>query len=1350
MDEFRLTRRQVLVGAAAAAFGGGYLESVLGGFTVALRVLGPGRVAFDVNGARAWLIDTSLFGGDPQLSVREEENRVTVSLTGARYPGTALPADLTVELMPRPGETSVAPGGNLSGALMNLRMGLGGFQAGAVPFGLWLAGKLAARAPVALAGGCAAEAGGECRMDVAGRAVAEFRPDWTLVLHRRGGSQLTYNGKALSGDQLSVALLPGKASRLAVGRGSQTWPAVLPNPAPALGDLVAGKKLFDTATLKVSENRPATLAFEAAGQSLAFRPAGGLLGKDGAPLAFPLVGPRYEITLEPASTKSKLTARFAPEKVWAMTGGAVLVMGATDQTPPFEWSVDGQEQVTVQFRPAFHTVAAESMRGLVVNATAATAESAVSLTGNGTGLAIALTGLEVVRPADLLALTFSFSGMELQAGAGRPVLVPVAGETPAMTVSFPSQHIAEEAVYDGIPAREDPSPPITARAAGTSKLKFQVLTDSLPFTLEELLNWSPDRFALQEGDGSQLEVPYRLFMAVPGDTAWLHATAPVADGKRTELWHTRIAQPLKVQYTTPEPQTAPATGEFLTSLSPKNRWQIADRTQKKAKVDVPQLILSSLGAWMLARGSWTATSGDPNALEFWSHHMAMGRDIKVVVVEAGFLMPFGHRASLITVSERRFRRGRAYLRQQKFIVVRQPVKEYPWHDIPLQQVELKTLITPPIDLGSWNTDPFWVKVGGVKYPFHVAGTDVQGRPCEFLMPMAFVSTAQEANAASWYAAEAATVRMAPLQGQRIAFAPALESSGASAAADAPEVTKQAQDTVLDTLQLQFQIVQESVNGLESQFRAVMEQAKVRVPAVEQFSETGGAVDIVYHEIYKAHQFAAANPWQIFAKFVDAGKQLKLPDDMNGGVVMPSFNLRSLSRKFGPSAVDPIEEAGQFVNGFDPSAYFSSFANILGVIDFRKIIKKIENVTQDALSEIGSRGKTIVPSISIEIENSHSAHTKAVDRSFKIKLDLDMTAAFSPSGDGLKSDGVFVAENSDGDPAAIKLSAFLQRDLGSRDLKGRKEPPNPIDFGISASIENFGIKLGDFLTIGFDLVEFEVGTGGFSATIELSADAAFGLGGALNAIAGLAGNLPTGLDAGDPGGEEAEEDGVELGIEIPLDNLPPIGSVTIRSIKPWFYATLPLTGGPLRFKAGLSERDDPFLLSVQITPYPFGIIGGGFFALKWTPDRITDVEMQMEVGAYVGFSAGPAKGMVTVRVGLYLHLALGDEINFDVTGFVRITGELGIKIFELFIELYLGVSYYSEGDYWKGTARLKVSITVAFISISFSVTVEQRINNAVSSNARALASGQAAPVMTAADRRRAKTAAYCKAFCNSYA
>ena len=81
----------------------------------------------------------------------------------------------------------------------------------------------------------------------------------------------------------------------------------------------------------------------------------------------------------------------------------------------------------------------------------------------------------------------------------------------------------------------------------------------------------------------------------------------------------------------------------------------------------------------------------------------LGRDHYVKVVYAGYLLPFGHHASFIKVSERKFEpsdpsqpttKRVAALRQRFFIVVREHVKTYPgagtthgWFDFPFPQVE---------------------------------------------------------------------------------------------------------------------------------------------------------------------------------------------------------------------------------------------------------------------------------------------------------------------------------------------------------------------------------------------------------------------------------------------------------------------------------------------------------------------------------------------------------------------------------------------------------------------------------------------------------------------------------------
>src|SRR5262245_40525115 len=91
----------------------------------------------------------------------------------------------------------------------------------------------------------------------------------------------------------------------------------------------------------------------------------------------------------------------------------------------------------------------------------------------------------------------------------------------------------------------------------------------------------------------------------------------------------------------------------------------------------------------------------------------MGRDHYVRVVYKGYLFPFGHRASLVKITERKFHNSTpgnvAYLRQRMFIIVREPEKTYGNtglttpdnhsydRQMPFRRVRITTLVTPNLD-----------------------------------------------------------------------------------------------------------------------------------------------------------------------------------------------------------------------------------------------------------------------------------------------------------------------------------------------------------------------------------------------------------------------------------------------------------------------------------------------------------------------------------------------------------------------------------------------------------------------------------------------------------------------------
>src|SRR5262249_5717791 len=157
----------------------------------------------------------------------------------------------------------------------------------------------------------------------------------------------------------------------------------------------------------------------------------------------------------------------------------------------------------------------------------------------------------------------------------------------------------------------------------------------------------------------------------------------------------------------------------------------------------------------------------------------LGRDHYVRVVYAGFLCPFGHAASVVKVTERKFesldgdsKKRIAVLRQRFFIVVRERVKHYSGpghkfhgHNVPITRVAIVTRITPDLlepgkgwsalksggggdfykDNGVAERMAFWpmvpapVSSGGLDFRFEIVATDIVDQRISFPIPLLFVS-----------------------------------------------------------------------------------------------------------------------------------------------------------------------------------------------------------------------------------------------------------------------------------------------------------------------------------------------------------------------------------------------------------------------------------------------------------------------------------------------------------------------------------------------------------------------------------------------------------------------------------
>jgi hypothetical protein len=191
--------------------------------------------------------------------------------------------------------------------------------------------------------------------------------------------------------------------------------------------------------------------------------------------------------------------------------------------------------------------------------------------------------LSALRPDDLLALHFTWLGMNLKDGK---LQRDPNTRAAFLIVDFEPQHIADRAYFMPNPGYDDPSttppPPEApqdgedrARISGRSRLVFAVPADigQLPCEAAALLA-ACSRFPLRlveravpppppgqraaqvapptvndppiwpvPTDMTAIEAPWRLALSPSAFGSWLHATEPVRsslDNDRVELWHTRL------------------------------------------------------------------------------------------------------------------------------------------------------------------------------------------------------------------------------------------------------------------------------------------------------------------------------------------------------------------------------------------------------------------------------------------------------------------------------------------------------------------------------------------------------------------------------------------------------------------------------------------------------------------------------------------------------------------------------------------------------------------------------------------------------------------------------------------
>lgn len=585
-----VSRREMLKAAGALALGAAGLsarlkavgEKAFGPFELRSN---PGRVAFVLGENACWVIDTSQFGGAPRLDLTEEADRTRITLSGATFPGTALPANLISEVYR-----------TLSGWRMRLHLALGSFATD-LPLQDWLSGAKQARARVRL-DGLATAIGTSGKLLLSGAAELRFTPDWQIHLHGPGLAQLELPDLTAAADSLIATLLPtghpgilqhpaDRRTQLSLDRRRQTWEAWPMLTRLDGGKLVAESNPFDQIRIEAVENQRGVVRHGLVAESsdadqkplLAYEPHADIRDSAGESMRLPLRQPRLAVAFDPAGDQLALLARFAAAPVWAHGGGYSLQLGDSPNAPAFELVQRGAEVQKRCCSPAVFAIAAPMPDALVeplqgpdlglaelqgptqpptpgVEPAATQIRPTLPITLPPWNIAARAAWISVLRPADMLALEFRFVNLKLNR-LGRDGLSLKREDSQRdafVVVRFPPQAIAERAYRD--PGETPEAPPVPSRASGESWLAFKIPTtiSAIPYTLDGLLDWQnwepvatpyrgdPTARATSDSPVTAIEAPYRLYLSPEEESNWSHAKTAVTHNNRTELWHTRLVK----------------------------------------------------------------------------------------------------------------------------------------------------------------------------------------------------------------------------------------------------------------------------------------------------------------------------------------------------------------------------------------------------------------------------------------------------------------------------------------------------------------------------------------------------------------------------------------------------------------------------------------------------------------------------------------------------------------------------------------------------------------------------------------------------------------------------------------
>ncbi len=960
--------------------------------------------------------------------------------------------------------------------------------------------------------------------------------------------------------------------------------------------------------------------------------------------------------------------------------------------------------------------------------------------------------LRIDRATDQLRLQVQLLNLQ---PSGQSLVATNAALPSYLRVMLPSQHVDEE-----VTTTVGSQPLMDHRTAGESRIVFEV-EPPIDYTLDALMAWAEYPLVLDaraiplssappwptgepDIDVTALELPEGLILS-PG-SAGRFVTRPdaVTRDDVTEVWTARLGRltdgevleppvgnPLARVIWTPGYPDAPAaitdTGDpYDRPINNFDRKHLVramgdqDDTveyPQHESADVRQLWVSSAGAFLDIEGAW----GGTGPLAAWKHRTVTGRDVSVRIVTRGYLAPFGHEASIVVISERKFgidATGKyvAQLEQKEFLSIgsRAVVSPRPhapdgdrrsiFGETTLKKGGLVEITRGVIHSdGAIDTEHAFVPltVTGDDLLIDFSATDRAGNESGFSMPVAFVRIDQSYDPAP--TATAARVvdylnkpasldrRDVAFANQNVAFADEIEPGDGRTTMKADSIVFNAvtppAGVTLDDLR----------NAGQPAFFPSVEVARVVDDAADAVrGVTGAPIEV---ELAPGWITDGNGPGNFGAVFLTVPDPISLPfGGDSSGLAAPDLTIGQFGQLIGPSVSLP--SAG---TTWDPLDALGDLGTILGTLSLKWLVEQFA-VAADLVSDLRlprfDIAQTTVGFPPIPTELCYAFDWAPDPKSVVV----GGTRIFCIESD-LVDEGL---ENPFATNTAFSLHIARCYPLDDNGLPG--EPQDTVEFALTNFVVQFP-PAAPIFAVYFNRLEY----------LDLpSAPADVDVGirqveftGALNFLDPVQSLLDGVFGAFDV---DILDTGIDLALDIPLPSIQ-LGVFGMSNLRVGVGLDIPFGSEPVITRFSFGTREDPFTLTV------LGIGGSGSIELEVAPHPagIVRAEITFAVVLEIAVDVIVARGAISASIGVALEIESTEVTNeangqletiddVTLTASVECIGEIEVLgILTITVEFLLALEYRVNDRLLTGEVTISVEVDATIAKKQVEFTIEQEFS-----------------------------------------